>query len=158
MWSCAWVSWWLTKHDDIKVCQVVLTQPVEPCLKSEEGVLVAAKLADEVVTTPTLILDNKHIPTLNMTQYREPFVTEEYHSLHITCMCISVHGCIDMIMNLNATYLQCMSPIARHFFRGKSLTTSSILFRPLHCGVSDLQRINSNMPTGFNVLDIMQCS
>ena len=54
---------------------VISAESVEPCLVSQQCVLIATKTTD--------IVDDKDIPTLNMTQRvsRKAFMVEEHHCL-----------------------------------------------------------------------------
>ena len=71
--SMACTLYYLTKQNDIQVVGVVLAESKEPCLVSKKCVLVTSKLTD--------VIDNKYIPSLNMTQCGEPLAVEELHCL-----------------------------------------------------------------------------
>ena len=63
-----------TEHDNVKVYEVVSTQPVESCLVAEQRVLEASQLTD-------VILINEDVTTLNVTEKGETPTVEEQHSL-----------------------------------------------------------------------------
>ena len=63
-----------TEHDNVKVYEVVSTQPVESSLVAKQRVLEASQLTD-------IILINEDVTTLNVTENGETPTVEEQHSL-----------------------------------------------------------------------------
>ena len=64
----------LTKQDRIESIQMVLASHEEPCLVSQQRILVASKLTD-------IAINNKDISTLNVSQHWEVLAIQKHHCL-----------------------------------------------------------------------------